>query len=227
MPFQPVLIQPHVQRRLGRPSGRSGRAGCAGAPDRPRRRRRCAGWAGRHGRASPRTSHARCCREWRWRRCRPRFSPSMPRSSQGSGSSPPARLPFVRSGTRGSDQSTAGMWSCSRAAGVSSVRRSMNWALASGPMPPSTPRTRPLGAWSSVISSSVPLPWSAGWAAMAPVNKRLNDGNRADAGDRTSRGARAVCGEHAGRVSPHPRAGRGRDRDRRGDDRRRRGGGEP
>ena len=69
------------------------------------------------------------------------FSPSIPRSSHGSGSSPPASLPRVRSGTRGSDHSTAGICSWSRSAGVSSVRRNMNCALASGPMPPSTPRT--------------------------------------------------------------------------------------
>jgi hypothetical protein len=36
-------------------------------------------------------------------------SPRSPRSSQGSGSSPPAMRAAVRSGTRGSDQSTAGM----------------------------------------------------------------------------------------------------------------------
>src|SRR5580658_7410921 len=71
-----------------------------------------------------------------------RRNPATPRSSQGSGSSPPASFAVVRSGTRGSDHSTAGTWSWSRSAGVSRVSRTMKWALASDPMPPSTPSTR-------------------------------------------------------------------------------------
>src|SRR5579863_7203868 len=74
-----------------------------------------------------------------------RRKPSMPRNSHGSGSAPPLNRPPVRSGTRGSDQSTVGMWSWSRSAGVSSVRRSINCALASGPMPPSTPNILSFG----------------------------------------------------------------------------------
>ena len=49
-------------------------------------------------------------------------------------------LAAERSGTRGSDQRMVGMWSWSRSAGVSRVRRTMKWAEASGPMPPRTPR---------------------------------------------------------------------------------------
>ena len=65
----------------------------------------------------------------------------MPRSRAGSGSAPPASFAAVRGGTLGSDQSTVGIcsWSCS--AGVSKVSRTMNCALASGPMPPRTPST--------------------------------------------------------------------------------------
>ena len=69
-------------------------------------------------------------------------SPRSPRTSAGSGSGPVPARAALRSGTRGSDHSTAGMWSWSRSAGVSKVSRSMNCALANGPMPPNTPRMR-------------------------------------------------------------------------------------
>ena len=69
-------------------------------------------------------------------------SPRRPRTRAGSGSGPVPACAAVRSGTPGSDHSTAGIWSWSRPAGVSSVSRTMNCALANGPMPPSTPNTR-------------------------------------------------------------------------------------
>ena len=110
------------------------------------RHRRCAGSAPVPHRAWHRTSDARCCTGWRSRRSPRAAVPRCRAAARAAGRPPPLGWPTVRSGTRGSDHSTVGMWSWSRAAGVSCVSRTMNCALASGPMPPSTP---------SIFSSSV------------------------------------------------------------------------
>ncbi len=101
----------------GFPSRRSSRCRCPCGATRLPRHRRCAGSA-----RAPQShiSSYQPCAVLHGMAIAPqpaRRSPSMPRSSQGSGSAPPPSLPTVRSGTRGSDHSTAGMWSWSRVGG--------------------------------------------------------------------------------------------------------------
>ena len=137
---QPVLVEPHGQCRLR--AHHADRAACS-----PMRRSSAAAASTmcRIGtgacRASVRTSDARCCTGWRSRRSRHGPVRRCRAAARAADRPPPVGSRTVRSGTRGSDHSTVGTWSWSRDAGVNCVSRTMNCALASGPMPPSTPST--------------------------------------------------------------------------------------
>ena len=140
--LEPLLVQPHRQRARGRhQADRAGghaqaqqlvRRGLDDVQDGQARGRlhgvepAMGGVAGDRDGAAARRPPGHGCRA----------------AARAAGPGPPDSRAAVRSGTRGSDQRMVGMWSWSRSAGVSSVRRCMKVAPASGPMPPSTPRIR-------------------------------------------------------------------------------------